>query len=272
MKQSIWSGVSLTSVNASAFITVDRQRLKQFGSTVYLNDNDTFEFELHNPKHIHVLAKIKINGQLISGGGIVLRPGERVFLERFLDTNNKFVFHTYEVDGTIETLIAISENGNIEIDFYEEFVRTEFPLYNTGAAAYGTVYQSSITNPNPYNTTTTSTAFFSTAHNNFTSTSGIPPITTSSSKMLLLDGNLNSAVNNPKVETGVVDKGEASNQSFKQSNRTFNSWTCNIVSWKILPMSQKVYDTSDIKSYCGNCGAKIKRTSHKFCPHCGTKY
>ena len=84
----------------SAYITKNKQRIKQHGQTVYLNDGDEFEIELHNPKNNPILAKILLNGKYIPGGGIVLRPGERVFLERYLDKDRKFLFETYSVDNT----------------------------------------------------------------------------------------------------------------------------------------------------------------------------
>jgi hypothetical protein len=64
-----------------SFITKSKQRLKQQIDTVYLNDGDEFEIELYNPTQNKVLAKIEMNGNSI-GNGIILRPGERVFLER----------------------------------------------------------------------------------------------------------------------------------------------------------------------------------------------
>ena len=72
-----------------AFITKAKKRIKQFSGQVYLNDGDEYEIELFNPTQEVVLAKIKLDGNYISGGGIVLRRGERVFLERFLDSPNK---------------------------------------------------------------------------------------------------------------------------------------------------------------------------------------
>jgi len=54
-----------------------------------LNDGDEFEIELFNPKTNPVLAKISINGKRISERGIILNPGQRVFLERFLDSPEK---------------------------------------------------------------------------------------------------------------------------------------------------------------------------------------
>ncbi len=82
-----------------AFVTKGKKRIKQFDGQVYLSDGDEYEIELFNPTQDVVLAKIKIDGDYIAGGGIVLRRGERVFLERFLDSPNKFKFSTYVVNG-----------------------------------------------------------------------------------------------------------------------------------------------------------------------------
>ena len=68
-----------------AYITKDKQRIKQYNNdTVFLEDGDEFEIELFNPTKEKVLAKISINGNFMDSG-IVLRPGERVFLERYMD-------------------------------------------------------------------------------------------------------------------------------------------------------------------------------------------
>ena len=105
-----------------AYITKNKQRIKQFGQNVYLKDGSEFEIELYNPSRNTVLSKIKINGEFINGGGIILKPGERVFLERYLDVPNKFKFETYTVDSTNETMNAIANNGDVEILFYDEEV------------------------------------------------------------------------------------------------------------------------------------------------------
>jgi len=105
----------------TAHITKKKSRLKVYnGHIVFLNDKDNFEFEIHNPKQKSVLVKIKLNGEYISTSGVVLRPGQRVFLERFLDTNNKFEFSTYKVKDTSENRSAIDLNGDVLIEFYDE--------------------------------------------------------------------------------------------------------------------------------------------------------
>ena len=80
-----------------AYITKGRQRIKQFGQNVYLKNGSEFEIELYNPSRQTVLSKIKINGEFINGGGVILRPGERVFLERYIDVPRKFKYETYTV-------------------------------------------------------------------------------------------------------------------------------------------------------------------------------
>lgn len=65
--------------------------------------------------------------------------------------------------------------------------------------------------------------------------------------------------------------GSDSNQIFKTIDKQFNSWAFHTIEYKLLPISQKVNTTEDIKvrSYCGSCGTKNKNT--KFCPNCGNK-
>jgi hypothetical protein len=93
-----------------SFITKSKQRLKQQIDTVYLNDGDEFEIELYNPTQNKVLAKIEMNGNSI-GNGIILRPGERVFLERYLDVAKKFLFETYVVNGNNDEVPLFSSCG-----------------------------------------------------------------------------------------------------------------------------------------------------------------
>ena len=76
----------------------------------------------------------------------------------------------------------------------------------------------------------------------------------------------------PTQETGRIEMGDHSNQMLEYDNTRFYSWPTWTSKWKILPTSQKAYVREDLAVYCTGCGAKRKRTSHKFCPHCGTKF
>lgn len=281
----------------SAYITKDRKRLKQFGQTVYLNNGDEFELELFNPSSTTVLAKIKLDGSYISGGGIVLKPGQRVFLERYLDDPRKFKFETYEVDGTSnEVLDTIAGNGDVVIDFFDEYKQ---PVWNNSITYVGGSFGGPI---HLYNTNTFSGGYTNTTLSNnvsFTSssnTSGVNFNTTSmsntfegpnkrdflrstTSRLKKSKGNSRSEVTmdgmlsfDNNIETGRVEKGGVSDQSFRTVDKTFNHYTCSSSVWKILPMSQKVFEKQDLKVYCTNCGKKRKKDSDKFCSSCGNKF
>lgn len=245
----------------TAHITKKKSRLKIYnGNKVFLQDGENFEFELYNPKQTSVLAKIKLNGQYISISGIVLKPGQRVFLERFLDTNNKFEFSTYKVNNTSENRSAIDLNGDVIVEFYDEQTITNhlhlsggnwgsgWTTINTGSPYLG----GTISNSNPISFTTSNTGTLSSS---FTSLTG-PNVKSKSIKST--------------IETGRVEKGEKSEQTFTNSFQNFNYYTCKTVSYKILPISTKHKDVEEIRQYCTQCGTKIKK-NYVFCPSCGEK-
>ena len=287
-----------------AYITKDRKRLKQFGQIVYLNNGDEFELELFNPTSNTVLAKIKLDGSYIAGGGIVLKPGQRVYLERYLNEARKFKFETYEVDGTSnEVLDAIAGNGDVVIDFFDEYKQ---PVWNNPITYYGgsfggptyvnntNTYSPPTYSDNPYNVnggvstfTTTNVNYSSTNTGgiNFTQSSFTGPnkrdfLRSETSRFKKSKGNSRSEVtmdmlsmdSEKSIETGRVEKGGMSDQSFKTVDKTFNHYSCATSIWKILPMSQKVYEKQELKVYCTNCGKKRKKDSDKFCSSCGNKF
>lgn len=256
-----------------SFITKGKQRLKQHIDTVYLNNGDEFEIELFNPKSNKVLAKIEMNGNSI-GNGIILRPGERIFLERYLDEAKKFLFETYVVNGNNEEVKqAIANNGDVVVKFYDEITT---PSYFTSGS--GTV---TINNPNWNWSTTTNNPFTYTTHNTLGVSNFNPPGTNVYYNSSLTSGTfstsntvLTSNVSSPTrhVETGRVEKGSESEQSFTYDNSSFYSYPTASDWWKIKPQSTKPVVREDLVTYCTECGAKRKKDTHKFCPHCGTKF
>jgi len=243
--------------NPTAHITRKKSRLKVYnGNTVFLNDKDNFEFEIHNPTQKSVLCKIKLNGEYISTGGVVIRPGQRVFLERFLDTNNKFEFSTYEVKDTSLNRTAIDLNGDVRIEFYNE--QTHQPNYGSTLTLrnYGTT---------TYGTTTTGSPYY--GNMTFTTSSSAPMAyysNTSSVSSLVGEPTLSEK----SIETGRVEKGEESKQNFTNSYQNFEYNVSHQISLKILPLSNKNKTTEEIKYYCTECGTKTK-SKYKFCPSCG---
>ena len=249
MKKSIWTGSSAP----QSFITKDKHRLKQHIDTVYLNNGDEFEVELFNPTPTKVLAKIEMNGNSI-GTGIILRPGERVFLERYLDESKKFLFETYEVNGNDnEVQKAIMGNGDVVVRFYEEQKITTFTNVSY-IPWYGTILNNTLSG------SSTGVSTLTTTGGSFNST-----VTTNL--------NVNSTyTSNNLLETGRVEKGSNSDQSFVTDYSTFNTYPISSNWWRILPNSQKLVTKEDLVTYCTECGSKRKKDTHKFCPQCGTKF
>lgn len=231
--------------NPTAHITKKKSRLKIYnGKIVFLNHKDNFEFEIHNPKQRSVLCKIKLNGEYISNNGVIIKPGQRVFLERFLDSNNKFEFSTYMIDPNTPNWSAIELNGDVLIEFYDEQQIVNY-LNLTGGNSFTTINTGS-----PYWGGMTYT----------TNNVGTSTFTTTS--------NVNCSYN--QVETGRIEKGEKSNQSFVNSYETFSPYTSHTVEFKIFPLGNKNKTVEEIRQYCTECGTKVKK-NYKFCPSCGNK-
>jgi len=261
--------------NPTAHVTKRKSRLKVYGGVnLYMNEGETFEIELYNPKTISVLAKIKLNGNYISTTGIVIRPGQRVFLERFLDTNNKFVFTTYEVEDNRPNRDAIAFNGNVEIEFYDEM--TTKPIYpHLTVGNWGTGW-TTINTGTPY---VGGNMFVTTSVNTSSNTPTVfysnttPTGPNIRSKFDTSNTLLNGKSRNLKsqtLKTGRIEMGESSDQSFTTVNEEFSSYVSHKVVYKILPTGTKNSEIQDIVNYCSQCGKKQKK-EYKFCPSCGNK-
>ena len=257
----------------TAHITKKKSRLKVYnGNTVFLNDKDNFEFEIHNPKQKSVLVKIKLNGEYISTSGVVLRPGQRMFLERFLDSNNKFEFSTYEVNNTSENRSAIDLNGDVRIEFYDESAPIQNGLHysNTTITNYP---WNPVTYGGSHNTGgpmyTSGSVLGVTSHTSVGAASYTSNAVNTSN--VLSNTFLGSNIKSEKsIETGTVVKGNHSKQNFSNSYENFNYNVSHQITFKISPLSNKNKTTEDIRQYCSECGIKTK-TNFKFCPSCGNK-
>jgi hypothetical protein len=145
MKQSIYEP---TKKVPTANLAVNKSRVKLYNKqgempTYYLQKGQEFQIELFNPTTDVVLAKITLNGNPISQGGLVLNPGQRVFLERYLDIAKKFLFDTYEVANTKEVQKAIENNGDFKVEFFKERIYNNpflININNTGGLSTRTIY------------------------------------------------------------------------------------------------------------------------------------
>lgn len=267
-----------TNPTPTANITVNKSRLKIHDKkNIYLKDGDNFEFELFNPTTKVILATINIDGKSISASGVVLNPGQRIFLERYFDTPRKFKFSTYKVEaGNSEVEAAISQNGLIQVKFYDE-VETPKPNfqvydynYNFGNSSF---YSGILTNSNSIiGTNTTSNTYYSSSVP--TSIYSSPTSFTSFSNpkehgVISNTRRISKSIEPEMKETGRIEAGPSSTQSFGRSNKIFASYPSITVTYKLLPQSQEtVTQEKKIKNFCSNCGFKLKGKNN-FCPNCG---
>lgn len=258
-----------------------------YSRVVYLENGQEFQIQLFNPHNFTIGAEIFINGERLSNY-LVLKPGERIWLERYLDIKKKFKFSTYEVEGNDKDVQeAIKDNGNIEVKFYKEVRKKDFPNYPITTIDYFRTTEWSpttvISQPNDYVddhwSTTISTKAnssnnkFCTTHTNY-SNPCIDTLTTGDQSNLVSFCASSILTNMPDemiCETGRIEAGSTSNQEFDNVNIDFEYFPFVTEKIKILPISQKPFTTNDLhKIYCPECGRKLKST-YKFCPFCGSK-
>jgi hypothetical protein len=252
-----------------AFIAVKKNRVRSYptnlaniNNSVYLSDKQEFEIELNNPSTSTKLAKISINGKQISSSGIVLKPGQRAYIERYIDTPRKFQFETYVVDNNPSVTAAIQQNGLIKVSFYDEHVPPA-PVYFDWNSMVG----SSAQNVNYLNQRDSNIRSMDFMHD------GAATMSMFSSRV----GD-NAAFDRVKKsiptqkETGRIEQGDVSNQTFTNYSGSFNSWSTNTVKIKLLPFSEKPLEVNEISQYCTECGTKNKSGKYKFCPTCGNKF
>lgn len=246
---------STTKPGAWVVNSKDRGRKSIKSGKVYLTDSEEFEIELFNPLTECVLADIKLNGQSISKTGLVLKPGQRFYLDCFIDDKKKFVFNTYEVDGTLESISAISNNGKLEVYFYKESVVS----INNWRDRFNTViieryYPSYPTYPywttTPYYGTGTTNIYSGTTTNIVGTT-----LNTNSTGSYTLGDNLMNQLNSTSniqiggsLETGRVEKGNNSKQQFKEIDMEFDKYHISSTILELLPESRKPVELKNVKT------------------------
>ena len=264
--------IAQTGTKPSAWIVTpnDKGRKSIKSGKVFLDDKEEFEIELFNPLTVSVLTDIKLNGQSISKTGLVVKPGQRIYLDCFIDDKKKFKFSTYEIENSGEALDATQNNGLLEVFFYKEDVITldnwqrkfdriivekwypvyypsypVYPYYNRPSIWYGTnsptVGGSCVTtnlNNSIVGTTTTNTYSSNNLINcSYTSDVNVPYGGTTVNNLF--------SVNN--VETGRVEKGEKSKQKFTEVDIDFEKHYISSTIIQILPESRKPAEVKDVK-------------------------
>lgn len=255
--------IAQTGTKPSAWIVTpsDKGRKSIKSGKVFLEDKEEFEIEIFNPLTVSVLADIKLNGQSISKTGLVVKPGQRVYLDCFIDDKKKFIFSTYQIDGSEESLDATQNNGLLEVFFYKEDIITldnwknkmdkviieryypvyypnTYPTYPWNNIYCGGSFGTGTTNLTNgiIGTTTTTNAYYSSNNNvNCSYTSNVD----------LSNSNMTS-INS--IETGRVEKGEVSKQKFTEIEMDFEKNYISSTIIQILPESRKPAEVKEIKN------------------------
>jgi hypothetical protein len=244
----------------------DKGRKSIKSGKVFLNDEEYFEIEIFNPLTVSVLADIKLNSESISKTGLVIKPGQRIYLDCFIDDRKKFKFSTYQVENSEESIEAIQKNGLLEVFFYKEDViimdnwKSKFdkiiiekwyqpyyyPVYPTYPTYpnypkiwYGTTIGTGGTGVINTNGSSTTTNSYYSNNCSYTSNIDLSNLNVSSS----ISSNMNLI---DSIETGRVEKGEKSSQKFTEVDIAFENSYISSTIIQILPESRKPVDTKEI--------------------------
>ena len=267
----------------SVMITSNQNELKVYqDNIVYLNNGDNFELRFFNPLQIKIGIEINFNGIRKGDGYLVLNPGQDLSLDRFLDEQRKMVFETYSINGNSkEAREAIEKNGKISFNFYRESnwynsykkinVNYDFPpkpkKYNYPTYTYGSSrgvkYSSTITLDGMMDTTKSNNVFMSTSSMDMNDIENISTFESS--------GAFSNEKDISELETGRIEKGEHSNQSFRDVNIKFESVPFYTVEYQLMPHSAKHREIKEVRQYCNICNYRLRNKKWRYCPKCGNK-
>jgi Zn finger protein HypA/HybF involved in hydrogenase expression len=274
----------------TANIAINKSRIKVYKKnsdmpTYYLKKGQEFQIELFNPTSDIILAKISLNNKAIAQGGLVLKPGQRVFLDRYIDVAKKFKFDTYEVANTSEVKEAIKENGDFKVEFYKQQQHRPHLRINTlpSRSYFGDPYLNQpvygSTSAIGYNADITTTSLGSTTSGDITLDSlslddvqATNTVSTSAGGQATRSRKVLKSKKSKSIETGRVEMGTNSDQKLETVHYDFEHFSFHTITYKMLPVSQKVNTVKDTKvaRYCVECGNKQK-PNNKFCPNCGNR-
>ena len=282
-----------------AKLAVNKSLLKEYSNSsneriVYMNDNTEFQIQIFNPYSYVIGVSFKFNDNSEGSQLLVLKPGERVWLDRYLNNESKLLFSTYEVGTSKAVQNAIAKNGNITIKFYKEREKIQNPCltvdsnitwynsYNSYNNNYSNYNIKNLVPTKLYNNYATTEYCASAidsrdlgdttlALNNYVDTIS-NAITGKSIYNYTSANTISKSISTPKsIETGRIEEGSHSNQKFQNVYKDFETWPFKTETIKILPMSQKQVNANDLtKKYCYNCGRKLNQ-KYNFCPFCGAK-
>lgn len=229
-------------------------------NTTYLDNGNEFQIRLFNPTTLKLGVQIGLNGNF-SQSYLVLRPGEDITLDRFIDDQRKMLFETYSYDSSNNAAQkAIINNGVLEIKFFKEKVsNTTYysTIFHSGTGTYNFNNYVHTTNSNPdsLNIFDTNTNIYNTGSVNNQKLTSSTTCSTKRSKSIL-------------KETGRIEKGNISEQNFNKVEIQFDEFPYYGILFNLKPNSEKVYSNTATRSYCSSCGYRLRDKAWLYCPKC----
>lgn len=262
-------------------VLVNNDRLKTYNKNskppfphYYLKDGEEFSLEFISAFSSIVGIEIKINGTKISDNYLIIEPGQRVVLDRYLDDNKRFKFAEYSLGNIDDEFTEVrneaylkSEIGVIEVKVYKQIEQINSNIYinynqtiSTNTLKPNDYFYDYWINPKVYYGNENKINFTSPLNNlSFTSSTNI--------KSLNID---NDTRDEEEKKAGKITEGSKSDQKLDIVQMTFSDYCSVNVKLRLMPLSSKPIEKSDLVNYCSECGKKQKKTN-RFCPNCGNK-
>ena len=130
--------------NYSVAIKVNDKFIKSTGNEVYIPENSEYCIYIKNKSSRRALAKVFIDGENVTEGGLIIKAESSVLLERSVSKARKFKFVSSESKEAFmsdKDMVDEKEKGRIEVQFYSEKVEKYPPFPTQPPYPY---------DPNPY--------------------------------------------------------------------------------------------------------------------------
>lgn len=230
-----------------ASVKVGGKIMREDGETVYIPFGSEYSLLLKNLNTRKALVKVEIDGEEVTGGGLIISPNQSVDFERYildgnLDTGPKFKFiektegiSNHRGDRVEDGLVRVSYQFEAMPLYTTNWYYPDNTFYRSNSIGGGQVYGASMNVGNNVNPSPTS--YF---------------------------------VN----DAGITTKGSDSNQKFTYGSiGTLESTEYVIVLQLKGQIGQHVVQqpvTVKRKIRCDVCGKTNLLANNKFCPECGT--
>lgn len=242
-------------------IKVNGKVLREFKDTVYLKYGSEFSILLKNLNTVRALVNVTIDGNDVTGGGLVVGAYQEIDLERFIkDLNKGNRFKFIERTGNIERHRGIgAEDGIVRVEFQYErpVIRTPWPYHTTFTNSisgglsdvYGSPRMKGIADSGILRSAAASATVAASSVQNAT---------------------LTTTVN----DAGITVAGSESNQGFVNVESFPMEAESHVMVFKLLGetsdnLAIREPVTVKAKQECTSCG-KVNKATAKFCSECGT--